>query len=76
MSVNSSRSMNKDMVEGATDGTLKKRTGGQRGGVVEPTSAWLHDEAVKRGSSSGPPISPPYGEVFEGDVLHAVVRGQ
>lgn len=46
MSVNESRSMNMDLVRGASDGKFKSLTP-DRGGVVDPTSATIRKEELQ-----------------------------
>jgi len=46
MAVNDSRSMNRDMRLGATDGKFKSLTP-DRGGEVDPTSATLRQQVTK-----------------------------
>jgi hypothetical protein len=75
MAVNSQRSMRRDLLEGATDGSLKKRAGnGQRGGVVDPANDWAHDQAVIAGSHGGAPVIPPNGEPYEYEYMEGVIR--
>jgi hypothetical protein len=72
MAVAQDRSMNAELAEGATDGTLRKRHP-DRGGRVEPTQDESHDEAVAMGT--GPSTSyPNYGDDRKSTVLAGIRR--
>jgi hypothetical protein len=72
MAVNISRSMNAELAEGATDGTLRKRHP-DRAGVVESTQDEAHDEAVAMGT--GPSTSyPNYGDDRKDVALSGIRR--
>lgn len=68
MGINMERSMNADLAEGATDGVVRKKTGGMRGGRVEPINDANHAHLVGEGAGI---IE---GEWFEQTYLEGEVR--
>jgi len=72
MAVANDRSMNAELAEGATDGTIRKRHTGDRGGVVEATSDAAHDRAVEMGMGPSS-YAMPYGE-GENTIVTAGIR--
>lgn len=68
MGINMERSMNAELAEGATDGVVRKKTGGMRGGRVDPSNNDNHAHLVGEGAGI---IE---GEWFESAYLQGIVR--
>lgn len=61
------RSMNAELLEGATDRTVRKMTGSDRGGIVDPANNFRHIHATG--------WVPALGDAYKQEIMRGIIRG-